>query len=372
VRLSDHILAARGTPVDIGGFATFMRPFIESAECFEVADDVARAAGELVYSRPSSLAAALPLCRLPYETMWIEYRGGLGTGPGTSPGGRTFDGAPVPAKQGVLVESMPGGQTGYMTVAWLHKYDEGGRDVIEHAVNISPIGIYFDWREDGDVREIVRSAHRTIIEAIPDEGARSIVDAYRQVIESKWMHWADSTTIQHLFTGSRSWDKFVGNPREIEAMKVLDRHAMPGISPHGTGLIAFILSRTKPNEIRDFVTKWEADVQGEGAWVQCFLAMLNSKNPCLEHELVDMTRLNKSRRKLGRAEFLPYSRTRLAMSRSQARIAAARGSDRETARAHLVRGHFKIRRTGVFWWSPFLRGDTSKGELKRQEYDAVL
>jgi hypothetical protein len=60
------------------------------------------------------------------------------------------------------------------------------------------------------------------------------------------------------------------------------------------------------------------------------------------------------------------------MSRSQARIAAARGIDREAARAHLVRGHFKIRRTGVFWWSSFLRGDAGKGELKRQEYDAVL
>jgi hypothetical protein len=369
VRLSDHILAARGSLFDIGGFATFMRPWIERAERFEVTDEVARAAGELVYSRPSSLAAALPLCRLPYETMWIEYRGGLGSGPGTSPGGRIFDGAPVPAKQGVLVESMPGGQKGFMTVAWLHKYDRG---LEVNGVNISPVGIYFDWREDGDVREIVRSAHQTIIEAIPDEGARSIVDAYRQVIESKWMHWADTTSIQHLMTGSRSWDKFVGNPREIEAMKVLDRHAMPGISPHGTGLIAFILSRTNPDEMRDFMTKWEADVQGEGAWVQCFLAMLNSKNPCVEHEVMDLVKLNKSRRKLGRAEMLPYSRTRLAMSRSQARIAAARGIDREAARAHLVRGHFKIRRTGVFWWSPFLRGDASKGELKRQEYDAVL
>jgi hypothetical protein len=27
--------------------------------------------------------------------------------------------------------------------------------------------------------------------------------------------------------------------------------------------------------------------------------------------------------------------------------------------AHLVRGHFKVRRTGLFWWSPHVRG---KGE----------
>jgi hypothetical protein len=185
------------------------------------------------------------------------------------------------------------------------------------------------------------------------------------------MDWANTEAIQHLFTGNRAWEKFINNPREIEAMKTLNRHAMPGISPHGAGLIALILSRTTPDEMRTFMLKWEADIQGEGAWVQCFLAMLNTKNPCVEHEVVDITRLNKSRRKLGRTEFLPYRRTRLALSRSQARYAAAHGIDREAARAHLVRGHFKIRRTGVFWWSPFLRGDTTKGAAQREEYEIV-
>jgi hypothetical protein len=364
MRLADHMLAAAGTLYDLGGFATFMRPYIKSAERFEVADDVARAAGDLVYSRPSCLAAALPLCRLPYETLWIEYRGGLGP----KQGRRTFDSAPVPCKQGVLIESMPGGQTGFMTVAWLHKPDNGDEDMPGPAVNISPISIYFDWREDGDVRSIVRQAHDAIIKAIPHEHGRQLVEFYREAIEKKWVNYANTDAIQHLFTGSRAWDKFVGNAREIEAMMVLDRHAMPGISPHGAGLIAFILSRVTPSEVLEFMLKWEADVQGEGAWVQCFLAMLNTKNPCVEHEAVDITRLNKSRRKLGRTEFLPYRRTRLALSRSQARIATARGIDREAARAHLVRGHFKIRATGVFWWSSFLRGDAAKGSAMREEY----
>jgi hypothetical protein len=355
------MLAAAGTLYDLGGFATFMRPYIKSAERFEVADDVARAAGDLVYSRPSCLAAALPLCRLPYDTMWIEYRGGLGP----KQGSRKFDNAPVPSKQGVLIESMPGGQTGFMTVAWLHKAD---CDHVESAVNISPISIYFDWRKDGDVREIVRGAHEMIIKAIPSEAGRELVGIYREAIEKKWANYANTDAIQHLFTGSRAWDKFIDNTREIEAMKVLDHHAIPGISPHGAGLIAFILSRVTPEEVLEFMLKWEADVQGEGAWVQCFLAMLNTKNPCVEHEAIDITRLNKSRRKLGRAEFLPYRRTRLTLSRAQARMAAAHGIDREAARAHLVRGHFKIRRTGVFWWSSFLRGDAAKGSEKREEY----
>jgi hypothetical protein len=98
--------------------------------------------------------------------------------------------------------------------------------------------------------------------------------------------------------------------------------------------------------------------------------MLNSKNPVVEHHEVDMTGLNRQRRRRGRPEFLPYKKTRLAMSRSQYRIAGARGVDRETARQHLVRGHFKIRKSGVYWWSPFLRGDASRA-VKRQGYEVV-
>jgi hypothetical protein len=36
-------------------------------------------------------------------------------------------------------------------------------------------------------------------------------------------------------------------------------------------------------------------------------------------------------------------------------------------RWHSVRGHFKIRKTGVYWWSPFYRVDPTK-QTVRQEY----
>lgn len=52
-------------------------------------------------------------------------------------------------------------------------------------------------------------------------------------------------------------------------------------------------------------------------------------------------------------------------------MADASGISREAARQHLVRGHFKIRRTGVYWWSPFLRGDGTRGTVKRVEYEVA-
>ena len=59
MRLADHFLAAAGTISDIGGFASHMRRAIQEAQRFEVADEVAVAAGQLIHKRPSTLAASL-------------------------------------------------------------------------------------------------------------------------------------------------------------------------------------------------------------------------------------------------------------------------------------------------------------------------
>jgi hypothetical protein len=363
-RLIDHFLAAADTAIDVGGFAAHMAPWLKKAQVFDVANDVARAAGHLIYTRPSTLAGTFPLLRMPYETVWMEYMGGLGE---YAQPRNDFDGAPIPWKQGVLIDSMPGGQRGLMTIGWMHNHRE---DHPEHAVNITPVAIYFDWRPDGDVGRTVQIAHDQIIASIGDPEVRGLVSTYREYLERKWLDWATADRVQAVFTGRRGWEKFGDDPREIEGIQIIDRHMKPGISPHGIGIIAFIMSFVKSKEeMKRFMLKWEADMQGEGGWVQCFLAMLNSKNPVVEHEPVDLTKLNKARRKSGKTEFLPYTKTRLALSRSQARIAHARGIDRETARQHLVRGHFKLRRSGVYWWSPFLRGDAQKGIVKREAYE---
>jgi hypothetical protein len=358
MRLSDHFLAARGTGFDIGDFASSMAKQIIEAQRFEISDEVARACFQLVDSRPSALAAALPLCRLPYETMWLEWRGGLGN-PTTC---RQY--APVPARQGMLIESMQG-QVGMMTLGWVHTHKEE-----VGSVNISPLAVYFDWRPDHDVRNSVRQAHRVFL-AESNAEVRGWVEPYVETIEKKWLKNSTPQKVSRFFTGNDAWNKFADNPREIEAMLEMDRHLCPGLSPHGLLLIALCFaSAATADMLRNFLQAWEADMQGEASWIECFLAMLNSKNPVVEHEQADLTKLNRARVRRGRSEFLPYQKTRLVLSRSQQRMADARGINHEAARQHLVRGHFKIRKTGVYWWSPFLRGDPLRA-IKRQEYEVV-
>ncbi len=367
MRLSDQMLGARGTLMDMGGFATNMSRFIQEAQRFEIDDGVARAAGELVYSRPTALAGVLPLCRLPYPTMWLEWRGGLG--------GQNFRGeeaAPTPHRQGMLIETPPAlaskdmsGRVGYMTAAWVHTHYTDLPD----AVNFSPISIYFDWRPDGDVRRIIELAHGSILRKYRDAPFYGMLELYVTTMQRAWFKPSTSEAISHFFTGRNKWEKFAHDQKEIDAMRFMDRHALPGLSPHGAEFVAIFLAKATVPELQHFMQSWQADIQGEVTFIECFLAMLNSKNPCVEHEAVDLTKLNRARRRSGKTEFLPYTKTRLAMSRSQTRIADARGISREAARQHLVRGHFKIRRTGVYWWSPFVRGDLSRGETQRDTYE---
>jgi hypothetical protein len=154
-------------------------------------------------------------------------------------------------------------------------------------------------------------------------------------------------------------------------MRLAERHMMFGLSPHCTPMLTEVLRLDNCGpESRKLVSNWLADIQGEGMILQCLLCMLNSRN-VVQHEVVDLSKLNKARKKRGKVPLYDYTRTTISLTRSMHRIGEARGMSREASRQHLVRGHFKIRRTGVYWWSPFLRGDAAKGEIRREEYEVT-
>ena len=130
--LADRIFAQCGSRADamhLGRSFTFLHKAISLAQRFNLDLDVVHACHELKQSKPSSLVAALPLCRLPYPRMWVEWTG------------------TVKWRCGVLIESLNGNPTtGLIT----HVYDGGDCPVI------NPWATYFDWRTDGDVSALPR------------------------------------------------------------------------------------------------------------------------------------------------------------------------------------------------------------------------
>lgn len=130
-----------------------------------------------------------------------------------------------------------------------------------------------------------------------------------------------------------------------------------GISPRGVQFDA-----TVRDDFR------EALAVGAGHALRFFL-LLNTRNRVVRIiEGPDLSRLNKQRRRKGKPDLLESRAVKLDLSRPIAQVIRRGGTpDHRTIAAHVVRGHFKLRASGIFWWSPFMRG--GRGNAPPPDYD---
>ena len=350
MNLADEIIAARGTDIDLGGCITSLSAGIAAAQRFVLSDDVTMAAYQLIKSKPSSLLDAMPLCRLPYQSIWFEWNGGLSTRAGWDkyPSTEKLDHSinrPEPLRMGCLVEGD--GQRGTMTWAWVHRAS---------GVNVCGIGVVFDWTLDGDASEAVRAT------------LSGRTDTLGHLLYNKWANPAMYTddAIVKLMADRKGWNKLTNDPQQREAVRCMVRHEIPWLSRHGLGLIEILLDRN-PQNLPKLLAAWEGDIAGECPVIAALVLMLNSRN-AVDHEPVDLGKLNKARLKRGKQPLLSHTVTKLHLSNMRSRAGVAAGYSREQMRQHLVMGHFKVRKSGVYWWNPFLRGDATR-PLHRKQYD---
>ena len=342
--LADHILAARGTPLDIHGTITSFAASLETAERFVLSDDIGMAGYQLIQSKPASLLDAMPLCRLPYPSMWFEWGGtcadlaGWNQFPTCEPPGHRDFARPIPWRMGCLVEGEDNGQRGQMTWAWMHKAS---------GVNVCGLGVNFDWSKDGDV---IADARRAL--------GSPPTDTVAELFMRRWLGELPDAGLDEVMRLHKGWGKIANDPKQREAVRGLLRHERSWFSTHAHALVSFALDNM-PEDFLKLVTAWEGDICGEAPFVAAVVLMLNSRN-AVDREPADLGKLNRARRRRGRVEFLPHTVTRLHLSHARMRNAEASGMTREAMRQHIVRGHFKIRKTGVYWWTPFLRGDAAR------------
>ena len=99
---------------------------------------------------------------------------------------------------------------------------------------------------------------------------------------------------------------------------------------------------------------------GEPAFLVAMLALLNSKNAATIAP-VDLTRKNKRLRLVGKAPLFSYHLVSIPARYKQRHVCADAEPTGLQLRAHWCRGHFKVRRTGVFFWSAHQRGNAALG-----------
>jgi hypothetical protein len=369
MRLSDHIIAEVGGPDDIGGLFTSTAAAIREAERFELTDDVSRAAYNLTRLKPSSLLKTMPLCRAPYRKMWFEWRGGLTSSlirPEHKRDPRTH---PDPIKQGVLIETDETGQRGSMTFAWMHDH----RLRKSSGVSINPLGTLFNWHEDGNVHDDLR---RVIQGRYPTKPPLDMIaGASLDVLcAGSYQRTLSDEDAKAWMAGSsfKLWATWANNESERRALQTLHQHAMPFFPSHCLGFLNWCATLAHQNNkmdafLTDILTNWKHDIEGEPPFAETIIGLMNSRN-AVEHRPVDLTALNKQRTKRGRPTFLPYRTTHLRLTQAQTRALRDGVMSRQEAGQHTVRGHFKVRKHGIYWWTPFYRGDPTR-PLHRQEYE---
>lgn len=144
------------------------------------------------------------------------------------------------------------------------------------------------------------------------------------------------------------------------------RHNDPAIPDYG---ILTPPPGFNPSKLGEFYTMVgelaRADWAGEVSYILAVIGLLNARN-VVEMQAVDHGALNKARVRRGRPPLFEYKLLKIA-SRHQRRAYGATGrhGDYAPMRGHFVRGHFKVRKSGIFFWHPFARGSFKRGNISK-------
>jgi len=127
-----------------------------------------------------------------------------------------------------------------------------------------------------------------------------------------------------------------------------------------------------PSELEDHYmrTLGHSDWAGEIRYLVAILGLLNARN-VTETERIDFKKLNK--RRAGQKKFPLSAHTLLKIRPAhKPSLIGASGDVARSGelRAHFVRGHFKTRSTGIFWWGPHMRGRLEHGYVSK-DYEVL-
>jgi hypothetical protein len=322
LRLADMIVAWAHKK----GVGHFHAPFAEAvkqAQRFELDAASCAAIGTISNAPVAKLIEARDLIRPPFESTWFEWAGSTAAHRNdlSNP---VAEGETAPLRTGILIESKDCGLVGAASLAWSARAPNG---VEQLAIN--PLSLIYNLGDE----EI----------ALPGLKSQMSLSDYRAELGKR-----SQGLSEHLHSKLLANVSVTLNPR-AEGIA----HRLEQI--HGKDASRIIQTQLK-------------DWSGELDFIHAAMICLNSRNLMKREPEEDLSRLNKARRRLGRTPLLSFSTVKVSLSASATRRVGAQHNS-TCLRAHLVRGHFKMRKSGVFWWSPFLRGDADAGFVVRSGYE---
>lgn len=296
---------------------------------------------------PGSMLQALHLAILPYSKVWIE----MPVSAAEQELDENVPSAPI-SRKGFLFVTDNTLRRGAVSLAW--KFGSRYLGPPEERINMSVGMQLFDWSKPNSMHEISVEMHERGKERMKRVGLpteKRITDFDRACIaagEKMTAKWSQTRKedAEHL-SGTMSTTPnyyFRGLMEELQKRSEYDK----------AGFLKGI------EAIRDTVG---LDWMGEGLQVLASILLLNCHSS-ISTTSPDLSKINKQRVLRNRRPFFSHSVVHIKPSDKQ--ISRTRGLSGPALRAHMVRGHFKCRKTGVFWWMPFLRGDSSLGYVEKE------
>jgi hypothetical protein len=290
---------------------------LSKSEVFVLDPTASSMAVSVFLSRPSSIVQALQFVRLPAPQVWIEYSNVAAREAFAAAGNDNewIDGSVFIERTGLILTDLGGGLIGMEAVARFKREDNS-----------------------------------RVVELLT---ARSVFDTSpgRYVGRTPGL----PPKLEHTATGQakKYYDLLSRDPRESAANEELKARFSTELHPDYETVIGEVGAERMINMLRGHSTDIYRMFTTQ---ILPSLILINCRN-AVEQEAVDApVKLNKARRAKGRTEIGPYKLVRLSLRDKVRRRYEHQGGSRREIAGGLVIGHFKVRKSGVYWWSAFYRG----------------
>jgi hypothetical protein len=135
------------------------------------------------------------------------------------------------------------------------------------------------------------------------------------------------------------------------------------LADFGQGMLNKIVAKA-PDIAERLMEYAVEDWGGEVRFMVAVLGLLNTRNVA-QFSFVDKKTLNTKRAKHGRRPLFSHTILKIRPEIWISRSGDGSGDHRDL-RLHFVRGHFKHRKTGLFWWSMHARGHKKLGVIEKE------
>lgn len=313
---------------------------LKAAKKFVLTEDVYALARESLWQKPIAFLAVSDYAKPPFPLTWIEYEASFKKHDGALDSIRGTDEAPLTKRVGFLCKVI---DEETVLISMGYSYKDKNKESTFNLLSF----IYSNKKEElRKIKVWVDENAETYLGNEALEGARS----------------EKQELIEEIINSHPDY-----NAKEMEAAKLLSEKWMPFPCPYFAEAAMKIAQQEGAQATLERQIGCHADWVGEGGVPEAVFVFLACKNALEQVPCHDLQQLNKARRLRGKQPLHEFTTLNISLSHAQKLSYATCNSDDERAkmRLHWVRGHFKRRATGIFWWNPHLAGNAELGMVEK-------